>query len=288
METVRPLRDSDWDDILEIARHTWDGHDYLPFFFENWLNDKDSHTVAIERDNHVIALANLRVIEDGRTGWMEGLRVHPDHRNQGLAMILTNHVVAVAKELSVERVRFTTAVSNEASLHMGEQVGMKRKFDLAFHWQDRIDEVSWSSKVRPIREVSAEDLHPLLIDAELLPFDVIVYDWKAFDVSRRALDKIGLLTKFWIQIEEGELMSFSLGFIRQDQTGPQWSFTIYASDEVAFQDQLSHHLRMTVDRGCKSIFMTYQMDYIETLYSLHWIQPIEEDMMALTLLEKVF
>jgi ribosomal protein S18 acetylase RimI-like enzyme len=287
MQNIRPLRATDKEDILEIAKHTWDGHDYLHYFFDAWINDRDSHTAAIEKDGHVIALANLRVIENGLTGWMEGLRVHPDYRKQGLASILTHHIVRLAKEIPVERIRYTTAVDNETSLHLGEEVGMKREFNLAVHWQDRIDEVSWSPSASPIRDASVEELYPQLIDAKLLPHNVIVYDWKALDVSYGSLEKIASFSKLWVQIIDGRMESFSLGFIREDLNGPEWSFTIYARDASTFLAQLAHHMKMTSDAECKTISMTYQMGFVETLYSLDWVRPIEDEAMALTLLERV-
>ncbi len=288
MHDIRPLRDSDREDVLEIARHTWDGHDYLPYFFDAWLADRNSHTAAIEREGHVVALANLRVIENGRTGWMEGLRVHPDYRGQGLASILTHHVVKLAREIPVERIRYTTAVGNESSLYLGTTIGMRRKFDLAVHWQDKLDKVSWSSSVSPIKEASAKELYPHLAEARLLLHDVIVYDWKALDLSPEALEKIAALAKFWTQSRGGRIGSFSLGFVSEDPAGLQWSFTIYASDDSTFLDQLSHHLQMASENECKNIFLTYQMDYVGTLYLLDWVRPIEDEEMALTLLERVF
>jgi ribosomal protein S18 acetylase RimI-like enzyme len=287
MQNIRPLRATDKEDILEIAKHTWDGHDYLPYFFDAWINDKNSHTAAIEKDGHVVALANLRVIENGRTGWMEGLRVHPDYRGQGFASILTHHVVKSAKEIPVERIRYTTAVGNETSLHLGDEVGMKRKFDLAVHWQDRMDEVTWGSSVQSIKAASIDELYPHLIEAGLLPHNVVVYDWKALDISRETLEKISALTRFWVQSIDGLIESFSLGFVSEDPTGPQWSFTIYAKDESTFLDQLAHHVKMASDTECKTIFMTYQMGFVETLHSLDWVRPYEGEEIALTLLERV-
>lgn len=288
MSGIRQLKESDRDDILEIARYTWEGHDYLPYFFDTWINDRNSHTAAVERNGHVVALANLRVIENGRTGWMEGLRVHPDYRGQGLASILTHHVVKIAKEIPVERIRYTTAAGNEKSLHLGESVGMKRRFDLAVHWQDRLDEVPLHTSVGSIKEAAIDELLPTLAESELLPHNVIIYDWKALDVSHHALEKISSLSKFWVQSVAGKIESFSLGFVSEDPTGPQWSFTIYAKDESTFLDQLSHHIQKAAESGCKSIFMTYQMDYVETFYSLDWVRPIEDELMALTLLEQTF
>jgi GNAT superfamily N-acetyltransferase len=286
MYNIRLLRESDREDILEIARHTWEGHDYLPYSFDTWLNDRNSHTAGVEHDSHVIALANLRVIENGRTGWMEGLRVHPDYRGKGLASLLTHHVVKIAREIPVERIRYTTAIGNEKSLHLGETVGMKRKFDLAVHWQDRIDEISWKSSLRPIEEASLEELYPQLLEAALLPYNVLIYDWKALDVTREGLKKIGSLARFWTQTTQEKIDSFSLGFSHEDQSGPQWCFTIYAKDESLFLDQLSHHVKIASDSECKTFFMTYQTDFVDTFRSLDWVRPIEDEEMALTLLEK--
>ncbi|MHA3964733.1 MAG: hypothetical protein AM325_014475, partial [Candidatus Thorarchaeota archaeon SMTZ1-45] len=169
----------------------------------------------------------------------------------------------------------------------GESVGMKRIFDLAVHWQDRMDEVSLSAPVSSIKEATIEELLPALVEANLLPHNVIIYDWKALDVSHDALEKISTLAKFWVQSSNEMIESFSLGFVREDPTGQQWSFTIYARDDSTFLDQLTYHLKITSDVGCTTIFMTYQMDFIETFYSLDWVRPIEDEDMALTLLEKV-
>jgi GNAT superfamily N-acetyltransferase len=238
MEDLRPLRSSDKEDVLEIAKHTWEGHDYLPYFFDSWVQDKESHPTAIEKNGHVVALANLRVIDNGRTGWMEGLRVHPDYRGQGLASILTHHVVKLAREIPVES--------------------------------------------------SVGNLYPQLLDSGLLPHNVIVYDWKALDVSREALEKIGAAARFWVQKVQEDIISFSLGFAREDQSGPQWSFTIYARDDSSFLDQLSHHLKMASDADCKTIFMTYQTGFDRTFHSLDWVVTVEDNELVLTLLEKTF
>ncbi|MFW9767854.1 MAG: GNAT family N-acetyltransferase, partial [Candidatus Thorarchaeota archaeon] len=230
MSKIRPLRPSDREDILEIARHIWEGHDYIPYLFDTWLNDKHSYTAAIEQEGHVVALANLRVIENGKTGWMEGLRVHPDHRGRGFARLLTQHVIQMAKGIPVERVRYTTAADNESSLHLGESVGMRRKFDLAVHWQDIEDETSLTTSRNPVRKMSVGEIYPHILNAELFPHNVIIYDWKALDVTRESLESIGKYARFWTQTREDEIVSFSLGLTREDQSGTHWSFSIYAKD----------------------------------------------------------
>jgi GNAT superfamily N-acetyltransferase len=273
--------------MLEIASKTWHGHDYLPYFFDAWLKDKNSHTAAIEHDGHVISLANLRVIENGRTGWMEGLRVHPDHRGKGLASIITKHVVEVAKEVKVERIRYTTATDNHQSLHLGKMVGMERKFDLAFYWYENPDEISWRITEDSLKEASSSELFPALIDSGLLPRNVVIYDWKALDANQEGLENIETTAKFWIQTEDNRIKSFSLGFSRDEKSGQMWSFTIYSNDEAGFLTHLSHHLTKASETKCDLIFGIFQTDFVDTFYALDWVKRPEEGDMTLTLLERI-
>ena len=287
MQNIRSLKESDRDDVLEIAKNTWDGHDYLPYFFDGWLKDKNSHTAAIEHNGRVISLANLRVIENGRTGWMEGLRVHPDYRGKGLASIITKHVVDIAKEIKVERIRYTTATDNQSSLHLGEMVGMERKFDLAFYWHENPHEIVWRTPENTLREVTPTQLLPSLSESGILPHNVIIYDWKALDATPEGLVKIGLTSKFWIQTEANTIKSFSLGFPRDDKSGQMWCFTIYASDEAGFLEQFSHHLNQASEAKCDVIFGIFSTNFVNTFYALDWVRHHEDDTMTLTLLERI-
>lgn len=290
MNIIRALRKKDEDDVLEIARHTWDGHDYIPYYFDTWLIDKDSHPVGVEYDGHIIALANLRVIDDGKTGWMEALRVHPDYRGKGLATTLTQHVVQLARSIPVKRIRYTTGVDNETSLHLAESVGMKRRFNLAVHWQQNLSEITWRMSGPPLLEVSAEELYQDLKEVDLLPFNIIIYDWKALDATPAGLSKIGETAQFWIQKSAGKFTSFSLGLVRYSKSGLQWSFTIYADDKTAFLQHLSHHLSLASENECTSIFVTFRPDFTKTFRSLEWVkleEDEEDEEWALTLLERV-
>ncbi|MFW9803567.1 MAG: GNAT family N-acetyltransferase [Candidatus Thorarchaeota archaeon] len=284
---IRTLRETDKDAILEIAKHTWEGHDYLPFSFESWLNDRNSHTAAIEQDGRVIALANLRVIEDGRTGWMEGLRVHPDYRGMGLAKRLTNHVVQTAISLKLERIRYTTATDNLESLHLGESVGMSRKFNLAVFWFENPTQVSWRSSNEEIVSIDAKRLALLLAETKLLPCGVIILDWKALDATPESLEKIGQSAPFCATLQHGNMTALSMGFSRESSEGKQWQFTVYAKSENVFLDHLSHQLVLATEEKCKSIFCAYQEEFSPVMRSLEWTKIENEEDWTLTLLERV-
>ncbi|MHA2426386.1 MAG: GNAT family N-acetyltransferase [Candidatus Thorarchaeota archaeon] len=196
MVKTRPLRESDEEDILEIARNTWDGHDYLPHYFEEWLQDDKCHTLAIEEDDHIAALANLKIIEEGATGWMEGLRVHPKFRGKGYASILTDHLVDMAKDLGVKRLRYTTECENEPSLHLAAKIGMERVFDLGVYWDSELSRFDWEIPTSNITQLDIEKEHSLLSSSSLIPRNIVVLDWKVYDGTLDGFRALGDIEVF--------------------------------------------------------------------------------------------
>ncbi|MBS7633587.1 GNAT family N-acetyltransferase [Candidatus Bathyarchaeota archaeon] len=127
---IRRVTAADKPDILEISRLTWEGHDYLPLVLDDWLCDENSKMYGVQIGEHMVAVANLRVIENGKTGWMEGLRVHPDHRRKGYADVLTQKLIEEGEQLHLERLRYTTGIDNEASVRLAEKHGFTRLFEV--------------------------------------------------------------------------------------------------------------------------------------------------------------
>ena len=277
MQRIRELTASDEEDILEIARNTWEGHDYLAHYFRDWLSDPDSHTAAVEENGHVVALANLRVIDHGRTAWMEGLRVHPNARGKGMASLLTYHLVELAQGLDAERIRYTTASDNGASLHLAASVGMEKKLILRAYWHENPSDISWKFDSDEITGTEYAGLARKLLDSDIIDQNVIIYDWKALDVDEENLKKIAERARFWVQKGNQGIASFSLGLERLEGDSRYWSCTVYADSETAFLQALSHHIVIAADEGYQGFFMLSQPKYNNTFQSLGWpIQYPEE------------
>ncbi|MCK5238524.1 MAG: GNAT family N-acetyltransferase [Candidatus Thorarchaeota archaeon] len=286
MVDTRPLRESDREDILEIAKNTWDGHDHLPYFFDEWLANKDCHTLAIEDKGKVAALANLRIIENGLTGWMESLRVHPDYRGKGLASKITNYLVELAKDLNVQRIRYTTATLNEHSLHLAKKIGMTRKFDLGVYWEAEADKIQWEYQSSGVNQKESADIIEEISEAQLFPHDILISDWKAVDVTVEALITLQKKCEFWIEKNETSISSISIGEVRYDTEGPQWSFSVYPTNNDSFLNQLSYNIGLTKEKGYKRFMMTYPLNYKKILFEMEWVNQ-ESKEFALTLLEKI-
>ncbi len=285
---IRPLEGSDEEDILEIAKHTWDGHDYLPFYFRRWLENKDCHTAAIIISNKVAALANLRVIEKGKTGWMEGLRVHLRHRGKGLASVLTRYLVRKAVEIGVQRLRYTTASDNTASLHLAKSIGLSPIHEMGIFWYSESANVSWGQELKSVIPADPSDILTLVASPRLFQKGIIMHDWKAYDASVEAV-KYLKDAKFWVAGNENGVMSISIGNERGEGEKNIWCVSIHALSKDHLLSHLSYHFATARDKF-DGLFVMYPLKYTEDLKQIPWIMKHHrerEELMRMILLEKV-
>ena len=92
---------------MEITRDVWDGHDYVPRVFDDWVSDAGAAFQAIELDGVVVGVQRLRPYSSGLV-WYEGLRVASTHRRQGLARTMLQSAIAEAREQSFREMRLAT------------------------------------------------------------------------------------------------------------------------------------------------------------------------------------
>ncbi|HEV3102631.1 MAG TPA: GNAT family N-acetyltransferase, partial [Candidatus Dormibacteraeota bacterium] len=120
--TLRPVRPSDRDRVVELTRDVWGGHDYLPSVFDDWVADAASAFQALEVDGVVVGLQRLRPYAPGLV-WYEGLRVATSHRHQGLARAMLDSAIAEAREQGHGEMRLATG--NPEAVRLFESVGFK-------------------------------------------------------------------------------------------------------------------------------------------------------------------
>jgi N-acetylglutamate synthase-like GNAT family acetyltransferase len=262
---IRRLRFSDRDDVLEISRHVWDGHDYVPLVFEQWLKDKNSYFYGVEVDGRVVAVANLHLIENKRTGWMEGLRVHPEFRGKGYANDLTRLLVQKGEDLGVDRLRYTTGENNAASLKLASNAGFSRLLDKAVFWCMKPKKAPAVQRYLPIEQAKPERAYDLLkTNPNLVPHGVLIFDWKAVGSTLENFKEIGQTYGFFVALKKGRLDSMSFGHSRTDLERT-WSFTVYTNDRLGFRAHLSFNMKRALEIQADTVMITYEKLYEDTL-----------------------
>lgn len=127
---VRPARAEDRDGALAFCARIWDGYDYIPHVWDGWLADtRGALLVAIEREvehgrerERPVGLVHVRKVSDDEV-WMEGIRVDPDRRRQGIARRLSSASLAAARERGATVARLMTTHENTASQQLAVGFG---------------------------------------------------------------------------------------------------------------------------------------------------------------------
>jgi GNAT superfamily N-acetyltransferase len=134
--TLRPMRAADRERVMEICRDVWDGHDYIPRVFDEWLADAGAAFQAAEVDGVVVGLQRLRPYAQGLV-WYEGLRVASTHRRQGLAREMLASAITEAKEQRFREMRLGTG--NPDAVPLFESQGFRRLVDVRWWRANRLE-----------------------------------------------------------------------------------------------------------------------------------------------------
>lgn len=111
---VRPARASDKAPLMRFIKNVWGGHDYIPRVWDRWLGDQRGKMFVVEAGGVPVGMNRVQFLEDG-SAWLEGVRVHPDYRGQGLATLLGENSMRIAEERGVTVFRLTSGSSNRTA-----------------------------------------------------------------------------------------------------------------------------------------------------------------------------
>ncbi|MHA1928839.1 MAG: GNAT family N-acetyltransferase, partial [Candidatus Thorarchaeota archaeon] len=270
--TPRPLLKTDIPDVLEISKTTWDGNDHLPDVIEKWLDDPDTHLFGIESEGHVVSIGGLHVIDNGKTGWMEGLRVHEKFREKGLARIMTDHIVKIAEELKVTRIRLVTASVSEAPRKLAISVGMKETLGFTVFWKS-LEQVEWAHQSISFDETDVVGFHKAIkSNPTLLPQNILISHWDAYDANEHNVGIIAEKANFWIGSKSDNISALTLGTVRETEHGPEWCFTVYAGEVDSFKSTMSFNLDEARKRNCVSILCTHTKQFDSAHKQIEWLE----------------
>lgn len=100
----------------------WDGHDYIPRVFDEWIRDPGAWFQAAEVDGEVAGIQRLRPIGPA-VMWYEGLRVAPGSEGKGLAGAMLSAGIGQARSQGFREMRLVTA--NPRAIRLFERAGFQ-------------------------------------------------------------------------------------------------------------------------------------------------------------------
>lgn len=195
MIELRVLTHEDYNDVADICKDIWEGTDYLPQLFHQWVDDKAGLFIgAVDTDTYkVIGTDKYTVLSDG-TGWLEGIRIHKAYRGRKLAKLMTEHILNFAsQELASGKIK-KLAFSTHASAV--ESINMMKKFDFEIEQQH----------ILVGKEFEKLDSGVKLADFKVAPWDISYESFAGLPFTKKR-DGVFHIA-FWFQKPTRELFEY--------------------------------------------------------------------------------
>ncbi|XP_068128237.1 probable N-acetyltransferase 16 isoform X2 [Hyperolius riggenbachi] len=214
MEFV-PATAEDYEEVMSISEGIYNGKDYLPFRYHAWLKEPNRRMFLCKKEGKIVGFRSFLLVDDGETAVVQGLRVAPWARGQGIAGIIQRFFIETlhSEHPKVRRIRLTHAdrpvpvvLKKYKLVHSKAMVTMILPSDQIEETikllESRLDNVEQSNNYSILEPGEVFKLfdESKTID-ELLPGGLLVQHWLPVTVQRSNLEML---------LEKGVVWMYSL------------------------------------------------------------------------------
>ncbi len=129
---VRPAQAEDREPVLAFCTTTWGWGDYIERVWEQWLDDPSGRLFVATVDDQPVGMVHISMLT-AVDAWLEGLRVDPAFRGQGLAKLLNDAAVLEAMQRGADYIRLAVDSNNTRSIEITERGFWRQIAAFAFY-----------------------------------------------------------------------------------------------------------------------------------------------------------
>jgi ribosomal protein S18 acetylase RimI-like enzyme len=210
---VRDARRGDIDDVAGFASETWDGWDYIPDAWDDWMEQGTTLVAESEPDGVV---GTVHTVRRGKEAWVEGMRVDEGHRREGVATELTEEALERLADEGASVVRCMAFGDNEDGAELMRSLGFERAATFrhgrgfGFPYGSMIEEANYEESLRVLRDSDAFEATGGLYATE---------DWRMWSVPDTVKEYGGDVLGF---AEDGDVRAVALcDGVRINETGEE-------------------------------------------------------------------
>lgn len=144
----RPALPLDTREALKLSHLIWEGDDYVPQVWEEWLSDPEGLFVVAEYGGNVVGFGKLTKLSP-EEWWLEGLRVHPDFESLGIASRVNNYQYEFWLKNGSGVIRLATNSTKEPVKHIAHRLGFQKIGEYT----------TFEAPVKSVREYSNKKTH---------------------------------------------------------------------------------------------------------------------------------
>jgi len=251
------------------------GYDYLPTYFPRWCQASNRQMVGVELDGKLISFQCFTALDNGKTKFSEGLRLHHTFRNQGLNYIQREvNVLLYQPPDAFIRTRTARGQEKLGSLaDVKEYVKTRPKTflldlrhifcmstapsTLSYFNVNHLDLQESVASASPVEVYKFIEANP-----SLFPFKGVCLDWVFYDATLELLEAIhrgdpGLIPfEYFLGKQKHQLTSFCATGVLHRPSGTFYEIAFYGKDFYSFRQHLSF-LRPRIEKLVKKGEINY-------------------------------
>ena len=158
---VRPALASDKETVLAFCAHTWESGDYIESAWDTWLANPQGQLFTATADAIPVGTIHLQMLAE-TDAWIEGLRVDPEQRHQGIGRALQESAMIEAMRRGATYVRLIVDSENIASRKLSEGLHMHTVSAFALYHATPIITTGKQSIKEQVHIADSDDLDDII------------------------------------------------------------------------------------------------------------------------------
>ena len=267
--TFRLAQTSDFDEILKLSEGVYDGQDYLPIRFHNWMQMNNVAVMLAHASEKLVGLVQCSVVDDGRTAVRQAASTSTEFRGQGVYKRLSKamneyvrrHYPDVQREIFASTV-FPSLAREITQMTIIRTSAVNKKLSALSSIK-----VNFSDLIEPCtKEYLCDVIFSSPVAQKLFLDNPIVLDWIPMEASQSNIDHFQheLGQDFYFAVdkcgEDGIPRSVSFGALSPRVGCTDWTVTIYTSDPSLYVAQVTHQLQHAFNVIEGDFFISFTQD----------------------------
>ena len=268
----RLAESSDIDEVVRLSDGVYNGYDYLPVVFHQWLKKENVAIMMSLSGRKIVGLEACCIVDDGKTFIRRAGRILSEYRGHGLLRenhraldghvrehfpkVCRERVSSFADLTSISTIPYRLVLEQEMLSYIVEEKTFKHS-KKPLNAEDAPVIESCTTKY-----FSDVILSPTM-SKKLFPNNVLLYNWCPFEPLQSNVDLILREHDLHLFVDKRSLepwpRSFSHGICAQRVKVVEWQTTVYTDDPYHFEAHLRRQFQCASEliQG-KFTFVTFQ------------------------------
>jgi GNAT superfamily N-acetyltransferase len=254
---VRPARPEDREPVLAFCKDTWSWGDYIAYQWDAWLHNPDGRLLVATIDGKPVGIVNIYMLTS-TDAWLQGLRVDPQFRRQGLAEELNNAALLEAMQRGAKYARLLIESDNSTSIRVAGRIFMRQVagFSLLTATSQLNARLSSTDKTQLATLDDLDEIIDYLNASNIFPLAGGLYyvSWTAYPITAELLEAKIKAQQVYLLRRWERLDGLAIAEVRDERLGKQLSIGYIDGTAIEPISLIAYDLRRQLtDLGADSI-----------------------------------